>query len=104
MKVTLTQLLGEIHLEYHCLEENFPKERTHRFLSPHTSLNVVLSVGEQTFSLLTEIRGFRLTQIPIEVRPVRFLQARTQSEIRQFQMAPGVQQQIIRFNITMYKT
>lgn len=42
--------------------------------------------------MLTEIRRFSLAQVPVEVRPVRFLQPRAQSKIRQFYVSSGVQQ------------
>lgn len=42
--------------------------------------------------MLTEVGRFGLAQVPVEVSTVRFLQARAQSEIRQFYVSPGVQQ------------
>lgn len=49
--------------------------------------------------LLTKIGRFSLAQIPIEVRPVRFLQTRTQSEIGKFEVALGVQQQVVGLDV-----
>jgi len=39
---------------------------------------------------LTEIRWFSLAQISVKIRPVRLFQARAQSKIGQFYVAPGV--------------
>lgn len=49
---------------------------------------------------LTEIGGFRLAQVSVEVGPVRFLQTRTQTKVREFYVAPCVQQQVVRLDVS----
>lgn len=50
---------------------------------------------------LTEIGRFRLTQVPVEIGSVRFLQTRAQPKIREFYVAPCVQQQVVWLDVSV---
>jgi len=51
-------------------------------------------------SLLTEVGRFRLTQISVEISPMRFLQTRAQPKIRKFYVAPCIQQQVVWLDVS----
>lgn len=48
-----------------------------------------------------EIGGLRLAQIPVELRSMRFFQPRAQPEVRELQMSPCVQKEIVWFDIAV---
>ena len=50
-----------------------------------------------------EVGRLGLAEITVEVSAVRFLQPRAQAEVRELEVAPSVQQEIIRLDISARK-
>lgn len=50
---------------------------------------------------LTKVRRFRLTEISVEIGSMRLLQTRAQPKVRELYMTPCVQQQVVRFDISV---
>lgn len=50
---------------------------------------------------LTKVRRFRLTEISVEIGSMRLLQTRAQPKVRKLYMTPCVQQQVVRFDISV---
>ena len=53
---------------------------------------------------LTEVGGFGLAEVPVELGPVRLLQARAEAEVGELDVPPRVQQQVVRLDIPVERT
>ena len=59
--------------------------------------------GRRGLRFADKIRGRGLGQVPIEFRPVGLFESRTQPKVGQFDMASGVQKQVVRLDIPTNK-
>lgn len=50
---------------------------------------------------LTEIGRLRLTQVAVKIGPVRLLQTRAQPKVREFYVAPCIQQQVVWLDVSI---
>ena len=48
---------------------------------------------------LTEVGGFGLAEVPVELRAVGLLQPRAEAEVGQLDVTPRVQQQVVRLDV-----
>ena len=84
-------------------------------MTARLSLNKQTLISRQTKDLcpfyttsrqrpLTEVGGFGLAEVPVELGPVRLLQARAEPEVGELDVPPRVQQQVVRLDIPVERT